>query len=354
MTAQLRPREAAELQREDDVIAIAPSMPIKLIEPKSVDGAGTTPADAWGISAIGADRTAFDGQGVTVAVLDTGIDASHPAFLGLDLQVSDFSGAGEGDRNGHGTHCAGTIFGRDVNGVRIGIARDIDKALIGKILDDRGRGGSEMMFDGMNWAMAKGANVISMSVGFDFPGLVADLVADNWPVDLATSNALEAFRANLLMFNAIMQAAQAGAPFNRDPIVIAAAGNESRRGIDSRYRIAASVPAASSGVVAVAALGRVAGGLQVADFSNSQARVAAPGVDILSAATGGGLASMSGTSMACPHVAGAAVLWWQSLRTTGSRAGGAHVQAKVIASATLNGILDPDEADVGLGMVTCP
>lgn len=353
-TAQLEQKEALELRREQGVVAITPTMPIKLIEPKSIEGDVPSKGGSWGIAAVGADRTAFEGAGVSVAVLDTGIDASHQAFREMQLDCEDFTSTEVGDRNGHGTHCAGTIFGRDVGGIRIGIARRVERALIGKVLDAEGRGQSEMMFDAMNWAIGRGVNVISMSVGFDFPGLVAELITDGWPPDLATSTALEAYRGNLLMFNAIMASAQAGVHFNRDPIVIAAAGNESRRGVHRDYRIAATVPAASASVVAVAALGQDRGGLRVADFSNSQAEVSAPGVAIVSAALGGGLKSLSGTSMACPHVAGAAVLWWEALRAEGSRAGGANVHAKVIASARVDGILDADEADVGLGLISCP
>ena len=65
-----------------------------------------------------------------------------------------------------------TIFGRDVDGKRIGIARGVRKALIGKVLSDTGGGSSEMIFRGIQWALDEGAHVISMSLGFDFPGAV--------------------------------------------------------------------------------------------------------------------------------------------------------------------------------------
>src|SRR5690606_5321382 len=97
-----------------------------------------------------------------------GIDAQHPAFEGVQLIEKDFTNTSVGDGNGHGTHCAGTIFGRDVADHRIGIARGVKKALIGKVLKDNGRGSSEMIFEGMKWAVQEGAHVVSMSIGFDF------------------------------------------------------------------------------------------------------------------------------------------------------------------------------------------
>jgi subtilisin family serine protease len=103
-------------------------MPIKLITPLDIGG-GAAATAAWGISAVQADTSPMNGDGVVVSVLDTGIDKAHPAFAGVNIIEQDFSGSGNGDRQGHGSHCAGTIFGRDVGGTRIGIARGVNKAL---------------------------------------------------------------------------------------------------------------------------------------------------------------------------------------------------------------------------------
>ena len=89
---------------------------------------------------------------MTVAVLDTGIDVGHAAFTGIKIIEEDFSGSGNGDREGHGTHCAGTIAGRAVNGTRIGIAPGIAELRVGKVLTDDGFGDSEMLFRGIQWA----------------------------------------------------------------------------------------------------------------------------------------------------------------------------------------------------------
>lgn len=350
--AYLEEGDLVDVRRDEGVRAVAEAMPTELIRPlASGDASGAT--EAWGVKAVGSHGSRYRGAGVSVAVLDTGIDASHSAFKDLNPEQRDFSGTGNGDRNGHGTHCAGTIFGRDIGGVRIGVAPGVNRVLIGKIIDDNGQGKSGMMFQGMKWAIDEGANVISMSVGFNFTGMVAKMIADGWPAELATSRALESYRANLLMFNTIMGLVRHGSALNRDPIVVAAAGNESRRSLRADYRIGASIPAASDDVVSVAALGQGTGGLEVADFSNSQTDVAAPGVHILSARLGGGLCFMDGTSMACPHVAGVAALWWEALAANG-RAGGATVRAKVIASARIDGIVNPRPEDVGMGLVCSP
>jgi subtilisin family serine protease len=141
--------EAIDLARDPQVAAVAKPMPTSLIEPLEV--ARTAATSAWGIAAVKADTSNFTGDGVVVAVLDTGIDQSHPAFAGVTIVEQDFSGSGNGDRQGHGTHCAGTIFGRDVTGTRIGIARGVKKALIGKVLGDDGGGSSDMIFRGIQY-----------------------------------------------------------------------------------------------------------------------------------------------------------------------------------------------------------
>lgn len=346
----LEASDEAELARDPGVVASAPVMPTRLIRPLAAEVAAGEP---WGISAVGADASAFDGSGIVVAVLDTGIHAEHPAFKGIRLETRDFTGEGMQDAQGHGTHCAGVIFGQDVEGFRIGVARGVRRALIGKVLGDDGSGDSEMVFDAMHWASAGGANVISMSLGFDFPGLVEDLEGQGWPIRLATSTALEAYRANLIMFNAVMSELKAGRAFGRDVLVVAASGNESERQVDPKFRIAASLPSAADDVLSVAALGRGAGGLSVAEFSNIGAKLSGPGVDILSAWPDGGLRSLSGTSMACPHIAGVAALWWQSVAARGT-AGAFNVGAKVVASCTREGLADTGQEDVGEGLVRAP
>jgi subtilisin family serine protease len=233
----------------------------------------------------------------------------------------------------------------------------VERALIGKVLNDDGSGTSEMIFDGMRWALAEGAHVVSMSLGFDFPGMVRTMSDHGWPVELATSSALEAYRGNLRMFDALMKLArmQEAGGFSSGPVFIAAAGNESRRQEDPQFEVAASLPAAAEDVISVAAVGRSNNGYIVAPFSNTFATIAAPGVDVLSARAGGGLAEMSGTSMACPHVAGLAALWHEALRGRMLAPSSRNIDAQLRAGAKAN-VFAPgtSQVHVGVGLASAP
>jgi len=354
-TEDLSKADVLDVARDPAVHAIAPVMPIRLIEPMGVTEADAA-TTAWGITAVGADVSTRDGGGVTVAVLDTGIDHAHKAFVGVNLVEQDFTGDGNGDVKGHGSHCAGTIFGRDVDGTRIGVARGVEQALIGKVLGNDGRGDSIMLFKGIQWAVDNGAQVISMSLGFDFPGLVKTLVEEQHaPVDLATSIALEGYRANLRMFDALMGMIRSREPFGIGTVVVAAAGNESHRDIDPQFEVGASVPAAAEGVVSVGALQQTPAGLSVARFSNTFPQVSAPGVNVLSVKVGGGLKALNGTSMATPHVAGVTALWWQDVQNSPLPSTTTVVTARLLARARTDGFAPGvDIADRGVGIVAAP
>lgn len=364
-TADLTRQNVADLSRDPQVIGLVPSIPTKLMMPldataNSTQAAALAGSSTWGIAEIGAASSAFDGTGTSVAVLDTGIDKSHPAFNGVHLEMRDFTTDPETqgsapDGNGHGTHCAGTIFGRSVGGTRIGVAPGVTTALIGKVLTDSGSGTSEMLFRGMNWALTSKPQVLSMSIGFDFPGLVQRLVTmQKLRLEVATSVALEAYRANVRAFDAIMSLAKALEAFGSGTIVCAATGNESDR---PNFTIALSIPAAAEGVVAVGAVGRGAapGNLTMAKFSNTMPAVCAPGVDVLSVWPGGGTRTLQGTSMATPHVAGIAALYWQKMRSTNQNVKASAVMANLIGASKASGISGgANSADFGSGLVIAP
>jgi subtilisin family serine protease len=352
----LKPSAVAEFRKEHpDVVAVAPIIPMKLITPvgrpraRAITKAGQV---AWGITAVGAAASQFTGKGVVVAVLDTGIDRSHPAFAEINIVEKDFTGEGSTDTNGHGTHCAGTIFGQTVNGTRIGVAPDIKKALIAKVLGGEG-GSSAQIINAMQWALQEGANVISMSLGMDFPRLQQDLQAQGLNRLAATSQALEAYRANVLLFSSMAELIRQSHLMYQPCVVVAAAGNESKR---PQYEIAVSPPAVSEGFISVAALGAAANGKNytIAPFSNTGANVAGPGVNILSAAPGGGYATLSGTSMATPHVAGVAALWCESFLSKKNK-DPKLLLSQILGSANYNDFSPGyDDSDVGLGMIQAP
>lgn len=218
----------------------------------------------WGMKACYVDALRAiggDGEGITVAVLDTGVDASHPEFAGKIVDARSFiPGEAVDDRNGHGTHCCGTVLG---SSPEIGVA-DKAKLLVGKVLSNGGSGSTTGINAGIRWAADSGANVISMSLG----GGGAD------PDQEAAIRYAE----------------------GKGVIVLAASGNSrpSRTEYPGRYCLA---------VAACDRNGRVASFSSPGQTPDTLC-VCTPGVDIVSARPGGGYQSMSGTSMATPFAAG--------------------------------------------------
>lgn len=351
--AELTKRERNDLRRDPSTLAIARPMPMKLIAPVGNSAAAAAGTKAWGIDAVRAPESPFDGKGITVAVLDTGIDPNHPAFKGVRLVSKNFTTEDDNDIHGHGTHCAGTIFGQDVDGTRIGIARKIKSALIGKVLGEGG-GSSATIANAIQWAQQEGANVISMSLGIDFPGYV-DFLVNQEGINIlpATSMALEEYRANVNLFNELASSVASLGAFGQPTIIVAASGNESQR---PDFEIAVAPPAAGTGIIAVGALSKSNQGFKIADFSNNQADVAAPGVNIISAKRGtDGLVSMSGTSMATPHVAGIAALWAQRQMDLFGRINSERLMAQLVASGTFDSLAPgSEEDDVGTGIIQAP
>ena len=348
--------QAVDLRKNARTLAER-AFPITLIKPMGDPVPAAADAYAWGLAATMTDKSKFDGTGATVAVLDTGIDPTHPAFahLGERLVRKDFTKAFTTDAEeamdfeGHGTHCAGTIFGGTVGNTRIGIAPGIERALVAKVLPDDRPGDSGMLVRAMQWAAAERANIISMSLGFDFPGMVAQLVEEGTPQTVAVSNALVLFTRNQRIFDRLMYYQNA----DSDMLVVAAAGNESDR--PNGVRISASLPAAADHVVVVGAYGRKGKGYEIASFSNTDVTLSAPGVRILSAGLGGGLAEMSGTSQACPHVAGLAALWWHKLVDSNEDPSAEKLREKLFGNAkAVKFPPDTLSADYGRGRAFAP
>ncbi len=167
----LSPRELADIRRDRTVVELSAVMPMSLIRPIETNArhAGVPPKVSWGIKQIGAIECPETGDGITVAVLDRGIDKHHSTFSGLNMETKNFTTDPDDDLDGHGTHCAGTIFGRPVDGHRIGVAPGIKKALIGKVVGKDGAS-TDALVQALLWAYKNGAHVISMSLGIDYHG----------------------------------------------------------------------------------------------------------------------------------------------------------------------------------------
>lgn len=353
-----------DLPDRHEIDTVAPPMLMSVIKP--LPKAETDPAliakakqtgTTWGLRALGVDPKNLDGDGVTVAVIDTGIMRSHPAFahipqdaiVEMDFTVKPGGVQQEsGDSNGHGTHCAATICGGVVDGIRIGVAPKIDKLLVAKAIG--GTRGSAALLDAMNWAVANGANVISMSLGFDFVGYQKYLVdEEDYAPEAAVSMALTAFRDNIRVFDAWMDLLRTRRKQGLDPLVIAATGNESDR---PKFVVDKASPSEAESVVAVGAINEA---FRIAPFSNTNPTFVGPGVDVLSAGIEEELAVMSGTSMACPHIAGVAVLYWQFARS-GGRPTAERVSRMMTNSAEKNRNLLQKyiSSDCGFGMPRAP
>lgn len=346
-------RDVRRRTRDISVQAIAPVMPMQLIKPLATPVTSqNTGASTWGVEAVGAMTSPFTGKDITVAVLDTGIHKAHPAFANKRIIERDFTGEGDGDTDGHGTHCAGTICGEN-SPLRIGVAPGVKDLLIGKVLASDG-GATSWIAEAIRWAVSSGANIISMSLGIDFPGYV-DLLhrRGGMPIPAATSVALQGYRATVRLMDNLAQGLIAQQPFQpQGTMVVAASGNESARSGNPAFTIAAAPPANADGFIAVGAVGKSNNEFHIADFSNTGAQVVAPGENIISAWNDGTLQALDGTSMATPHVAGVAALWAEKLLINTGRIDSLELQARLMGTAVLPQGMAPDDA--GSGLVRAP
>lgn len=285
---------------------------------------GSTDTTTWGIRAVGAEASRQTGKGIRIAILDTGLDLTHPDFAGRAIESRSFvSGQPVQDGNGHGTHCAGIAAGpaKPDGEPRYGVAGEAE-LYIGKVLGNDGSGGDGSILEGIDWAVSQGCAIVSMSLGSPVqPG--------------------EGYSA---VYEGIARRALAAGT-----LIIAAAGNESRR---PEFIAPVGHPA---NCPSIAAIGALSENLSVAPFSDGgldgsggEVDLAAPGVDILSSWPAPELHNtLSGTSMATPFVAGVAALYAQG--DAGARA--ERLLKRLTDEAKQ---LDSPARDVGAGLVRAP
>lgn len=367
-TEELEDRHIERLRGDQNVVDIIASIPLSLIEPVQESAAVSSVGEAWGIEAVGAATSPQTGAGTKVAILDTGIDKSHAAFEGLKLDASNLMDFTAGsypvpgqapDLHGHGTHVAGTLFGRNVGKTRIGVAPGVQQVLIAKVLGPAGAP-SEAVYRAIVWALDQKADVISMSLGFNYTKVVEYFITqENYPSGIAAARALEAFRSTVRLFDRIAALIDALVKMGRGAVVVAATGNESLRGEDPRFTVPAAPPSVADGFISVGAVGRTgdrASPYAVTRFSNTGCLFAGPGERILSAQAGtlDRLVEKNGTSMATPHVAGVATLWIERLFPNGERPPGWAGRVEDAMKQHVIPISGQTSVDVGLGLAGAP
>jgi subtilisin family serine protease len=272
------PEAIQRLQEDDDVVRIYEDRPVRALLDTSVPHIGVP--RLW--------QTGLTGANVRIAVLDTGIDAAHPDFEGRIGKTTDFTGEGPHDRNGHGTHCAsiaagsGAASGGRYRGVAPGAT-----LYSAKVLRSDGRGMMSDVMAGVDWAVAQGVQIFSLSLG-------AEGSCDGTD---ALSEICDA-------------AVEAGV------VACVAAGNEG----PGNYTVGS--PGCARQVITIGACdesGRVAAFSSRGPTKDGRVKpdVLLPGVDIIAARAQGTFmgrvvdgmyTSSNGTSMATPHAAGLCAL----------------------------------------------
>lgn len=318
VTATVTEAELQALKKSKDVASVEEDAPMRafptrqpelLFEGQPSIQAETVPS---GISQVKAPQ-AWDitrGKGIKVAILDTGIDDRHPCLAPNVRSGQSFvpHETSTMDHNGHGTHCAGTVAAAFTGEGVVGVAPAASLYPV-KVLDSRGSGNFSWLIAALDWCIDNEIHIASMSLGAAMaPTAVGQMC------DLA---------------------------FAKGVLLVAAAGNSGDR---------VGYPAAFPGVIAVSAIDV---SNIIAGFScrGPEVELAAPGVDVLSTVPGGGYARFNGTSMACPHVAGAAALAWGSHRFPhGDLPQNVTIRRLLAHTAFALGVVDRDEL-CGFGLV---
>ena len=275
------------------------------------------------INAPAAYQAGFTGKGTTVAVLDTGVDQSHPDLTDREIGERNFTTSPDaGDHYGHGTHVASIIAGTGAKsgGKYRGVAPDAH-ILDVKVLGDNGSGQDSGIIAGMEWAVEQGAQIVNMSLGgYDTPEIEPLEEAVN---QLSEKGTLFVIAAG----NSGPNATTVGSPGTADAALTVGA-------VDDDNRIAEF---SSRGPTKAGTLkpDLTAPGVGIVAARHSDGRIGPPVAD--------GYTSLDGTSMATPHVAGAAAL----LRQQHPDLTGSQLKARLTGSTTPTAELTPFEQGSG-------
>lgn len=293
MLAQVRGHDMVQFVEQDKTMS-APDPEVS----------ASVATNIWGLDRIdqadlpldGQYNNSADGSGIDVYVVDTGISPTHQDFEGRVVGGANFTSSNINDWddcNGHGTHVAGTV-----GGATYGVASGVDLYAI-RTLGCTGSGTTAGIIDGLDWVASNstGQSVVNMSLGGGF----------NTSLNAAVSNLT-----------------------SQGIVVVVAAGNENQAACNVS-------PASAPSAVTVAASDQSD---QRASFSNfgSCVDLFAPGVGVTSAAYNSdtGSRTLSGTSMASPHVAGAVASYWSETPS----ASGSSIVANILSSASAGRISD--------------
>jgi len=328
---RLSDRQLDEVRADPDVAFVSPDRPVKAFGEAPLASGDEAPAGARRIRAATATTTR-EASTARVAVLDTGIDLTHPD-LNAEEGKSCVAGATAQDDEGHGTHVAGTIAARNNGSGVVGVAPDTSLRAV-KVLDSQGSGTISQVICGIDWVTSTRKDA---DPGNDIAVANLSLGGTGEPVRSCATTTDP-------MHKAICASTAAGVHY------VVAAGNDGR---DFDYPSAPDTPAAYPEVLTVTAMSDSDGAPgaagpapcrageaddRYASFSNYAAgsagqahTISGPGVCVRSTLLGGGYGNMSGTSMAAPHLAGAVAL---CLSEAGAR-GPCHglSPAEVIAEA---------------------
>ncbi|MRH41201.1 S8 family serine peptidase [Aquibacillus halophilus] len=267
--------ELVRLKSNSNIDYIEENIPFSMIETGQVEifnatTSETTEATQWNILAtniLESWKQGYTGNGVKVAVLDTGISTHDELTIAGGVSTVDYTDSWEDD-NGHGTHVSGIIAAQPeittVNGIDVvGLAPNVDLYAV-KILDNTGSGNLQDILEGLDWAIANEMDILNLSIGsIGYSKLLEQMIND---------------------------------AYDKGIILVAASGND---GLENSVHY----PAKFTNVIAASSVSEL---LNISDFSSTGNEVdfSAPGENIISTFTKGIYASQSGTSQATPHVTG--------------------------------------------------